>query len=394
MGQCFLYGNSGAGVGTAGGINFSVKNYATVDTLLTATPQENTIGIVSSTAISNYYFCVGQPGLAYEDVDMMSNVTLANGYISATGTISSQTAANPELYTETYIPVNYGDTYQYTYTVSASKSMYLSITEYTGNYTFKQRLVPVSSVTGTSQVGTYTPSAATITAVRLSWRTFPSTTYTMAFVHKNDGAVWIKTMSDSVVSFNAIKKNMLEVYPTAASQYVSGAWETCVAYIYQNGAWKQFWNGELFENGNLYSDHTGGWPVTMGVQRSTDPYLYYNAGAQNLIFGTAKKIDVTNFSSLHVIGRGRGDYAYQGGVSARTPSFGIASALSSSGSGGVTYAARADLSVGYVGISTLPSFTTESVLDLTSYSGEYYIAFSVTGSHTNAEIAIKKVWLE
>lgn len=295
MGQCFLYGNSGASVGTAGGINFSVKKYATVDTLLTATPQENTIGIVSSTAISNYYFCVGQPGLAYEDVDMMSNVTLANGYISA---------------------------------------------------------------------------------------------------GVNDGAVWIKTMSDSVVSFNAIKKNMLEVYPTAVSQYVSGAWETCVAYIYQSGAWKQFWNGELFENGNLYSDHTGGWPVTMGVQQSTDPYLYYNAGAQNLIFGTAKKIDVTNFSSLHVIGRGRGDYAYQGGVSARTPSFGIASALSSSGSGGVTYAARADLSVGYVGISTLPSFTTESVLDLTSYSGEYYIAFSVTGSHTNAEIAIKKVWLE
>lgn len=399
MGQCFLYGNSGAAIG----LNFDVKRYASEDALLATSPKENTIGVISDTEIANYAFSVTQPGLGYHDVELITdNVTLGKGYINSSGGIAGQTTANPELYTETYIPVKYGETYQYTHTVSASNSMYLSVSEYTGSYKFKQRLVPVSSVTGTSQTGIYSPSASTVTAVRLSWRTFPNTTYTMSFIQKNveyttganNGDVWIKTKVDSVRSFNALKKNTLKVCPTAVSQYINEAWKDCTSYIYQNGAWLKFWNGELFENGNLYSDYTGGWPVTMGVLQSTDPYLYYNAGAQRLIFGTAKKIDITNFSKLCAIGRGRGDYANNGGVSARIPRFGIASAFSNSGTGDITYAAYGSLTEGYVGIDKLPSFNTVSTLDITNYSGEYYIGFSVTESHTNAEIVLKKVWLE
>lgn len=174
----------------------------------------------------------------------------------------------------------------------------------------------------------------------------------------------------------------------------TGNWVDVDAYVCHNNTWVYLWNGTLFENGNIYKEYTGGWPVTMGVLQSTDPYLYYNAGGQKLIFGTKNKINITNYSKLCVIGRGRGDYANNGGVSARTPSFGIATAFSSSGAGSITYAARGSLSVGYVGIDSLPNFNTVSTLDITNYSGEYYIGFSVSDSHTNAEIALKKVWLE
>lgn len=63
------------------------------------------------------------------------------------------------------------------------------------------------------------------------------------------------------IGFNAIKRNGLWVYPTGCQQYVSGAWASKVAKIYQNGTWadwrlvvKQlYWNGDKCEN------VTGGW---------------------------------------------------------------------------------------------------------------------------------------
>ena len=268
MGQCFLYGNGGAA------LNFAVKRYESEGQLQTDTPQENTIGVVTGTAFQEYAFSADHPGLIYKDVELITeSVTLGKGYIGSSGGITGQTAANPELYTETYIPVKYGETYQYKYTVSASKSMYLSITEYTGSYTFKQQLVPVSSVTGTEQTGTYTPSESGITAVRLSWRTFPSTTYTMSFIHKNEaaddgtvseGMIWIVTGTAGRAAFNALRRNTVMVYPNSVKQYIGGTWKDVSAKVYQGGAWVQIapaWNGELFDNGNQYEDVTGGWSV-------------------------------------------------------------------------------------------------------------------------------------
>jgi len=195
-----------------------------------------------------------------------------------------------------------------------------------------------------------------------------------------EGLIWFRATAAGII--------------TRADVYTGGAWAAADTYMYLSGTWVQIaaaWNGELFDGGNQYADHTGGWPARIGVQESTDPYLYYTAGAQRLIFGTAQKIDVTNFSKLHVIGRGRGDYTSEGSVLARTPSIGIASAVSNSA---VTYAARMNLTTSYVNLNTMPDFNTECVLDLTSYSGEYYIACSITDSHTGAGIALKKVWMD
>lgn len=59
MGTCFLHGNGGAGFN----LNLSFKNYASSSALLDDTPKENTIGIVSTVAVSRWRFTsVSEPG--------------------------------------------------------------------------------------------------------------------------------------------------------------------------------------------------------------------------------------------------------------------------------------------------------------------------------------------
>lgn len=184
---------------------------------------------------------------------------------------------------------------------------------------------------------------------------------------------------------------------TRADVYTGGAWVAADTYMYLSGAWVQIasaWNGELFDNGNLYMDYTGGWPAVSGTLLASDPYLLYSAGAERLAMSSGKKIDITNFSQLHIIGGGRGDYANQGGVSSRDTIGGIATKVDNEYNG-VKYTASVTLAKMYTSVSSLNDHNTEQVLDITSFSGEYYIAVSVsmTESHTNANIGIKKMWL-
>lgn len=56
----------------------------------------------------------------------------------------------------------------------------------------------------------------------------------------SEGMVWISTGTSSRVTFNALKKNNITVYPMLPKQYVSGAWEDKEAKSYQNGAWAEW----------------------------------------------------------------------------------------------------------------------------------------------------------
>lgn len=71
--------------------------------------------------------------------------------------------------------------------------------------------------------------------------------------------VWFPTGTSSPDEFNALKKNGIQVYPTSAKQYVSGALVGKTAKIYRNGEWVTLWNGELYDSGNQYEHATGGW---------------------------------------------------------------------------------------------------------------------------------------
>lgn len=188
-------------------------------------------------------------------------------------------------------------------------------------------------------------------------------------------------------------ENFMKMKPSSCKQVQgsTGNWVNVDAYVCHSDTWVQFsstWSGELFENGNLYEDYTGGWPAKLGALSETSPYLKYSAGSQNIVVSSGKMIDLTNYSQLHVIGRGRGDYTSSGSVLARVPDFGVAKTI---GSTSVTYAAKVSMTSGYIG--DLSTLTEEKVLDISSLSGEYYVAMTITGSHTGATLGVKKIWL-
>lgn len=86
--------------------------------------------------------------------------------------------------------------------------------------------------------------------------------------YPSEGMVWISTGTSSVVEFNALKKNVLQVYPTSAMQYYDGAFHDVFAYCYQDGSWVQFseviTSLYLYKEGDECTDITGGWNGTKG----------------------------------------------------------------------------------------------------------------------------------
>lgn len=286
-------GKSGSG---NAGLNFSVVRYASASAL-PATADENTIAVITEHEITSWAFASKNPYVENIEVNLIANATLGSGYITTSGTIASQTAANPEVYTEEYIPVRYGKTYTYNYTISATKSMWLAIVEYTGDKVFKQRLVSVNSVSGTSQTGTYTPSTSAVTSVRLSWRTFAGTECNVEFVAKqiddsDNGAVWFYTAASSAREFNAIKENALYTYPVQAYQYIDCDLVSVDIQIYQNGEWHTF-ELILYKDGVFNTDVFG--KVTHnGTIKANGSILFYRYGE----LSHANYIDATPYSTF------------------------------------------------------------------------------------------------
>lgn len=129
-----------------------------------------------------------------------------------------------------------------------------------------------------------------------------------------DGDVWFPVSASGAVTFNALKKNVLQVHPVAARQYISGAMKRLDADIYQNRRWIQFsktWNGELYEPDNQYIDFTGGWSSAgwsgfggVGIKAptidSSGITLLTDAGTTFPLAGTVNKVDLRDFSTVYV----------------------------------------------------------------------------------------------
>lgn len=76
------------------------------------------------------------------------------------------------------------------------------------------------------------------------------------------GMVWIHFGISGEVSFNALKKNGIALYPTEAYQYINGSWVKKTAQIYQDGEWVDFIL-YLFNNGDV-AKVSGGWTTISG----------------------------------------------------------------------------------------------------------------------------------
>ena len=193
------------------------------------------------------------------------------------------------------------------------------------------------------------------------------------------GMVWISTGTFSPVEFNALKKNGIQVYPMSAKQYVSGAWVDKEVKSYQNGAWADWWNGELFINGNQYEAFTGGW-VRSDYYKGNDDntntgtltventiYLSTSTGTYCKSVRTSNKIDLTNWKTLK--------------YTVTQYNKGEAAILVTSQVGDVD---NVSVAIGNFAVG-------ENSLDINELTGEYYIGAYVRNA---GSVTIEKIYLE
>lgn len=122
--------------------------------------------------------------------------------------------------------------------------------------------------------------------------------------------VWFPVGTSSSGAFSATKKNPIMIYPLSAKQYISGAWVNKAAKTWQGGSWVDWWNGELFDNGNQFNFITGGWwrnskliaydsPNT-GTATVGNTLSVRSVSGNSGILTTKNAIDLTDFSNIRI----------------------------------------------------------------------------------------------
>ena len=204
-----------------------------------------------------------------------------------------------------------------------------------------------------------------------------------------NGMVWFDIGTSCSAPINVLKKNTLMLYPTGCQQYIGGAWAAKEAKTYQDGAWVDWWNGELYDAGDEYTLRTGGWASFVPTQR--DGTATKNADSLHLkaqyvydqwytiAFATVSKIDVTGFSTLHLNVEATSG-ANNGDTNAR---LGLCSVKNST-----VYSSP-------IAYGTIPTATGETTLDISGYAGSYYVFFLASNRATSPDrkITVDKVWL-
>lgn len=123
--------------------------------------------------------------------------------------------------------------------------------------------------------------------------------------------VWISTGTSSPAEFNALKENGIQIYPISAKQYVSGNWMDVTAKSYQGGKWVDWWQGELYKEGNEYVEVTGGWmeegrglssgdnkaSTAPKITRGAASMTFHNESGGGGVYRTTNKIDLTPYAS-------------------------------------------------------------------------------------------------
>ena len=203
-----------------------------------------------------------------------------------------------------------------------------------------------------------------------SWtHSFPGWTMSDGFAYIVSGGY----NSDIVVDLSAVRNGLHYFCPNDCYMQHGGKWYRETAYVYRNNAWKQFstwaqsWDGTLFDNGNQYTDITGGWTGANSYSPNLSATLY----SGTITISTARAVDMSRFSTLKFTGSGNG--ANSGGAySAKCKIFNESGAE----------------------VASLDFQNNNAyAMSVAALSGKYYVRFTASGSRGN-NLNISKVWLE
>lgn len=202
------------------------------------------------------------------------------------------------------------------------------------------------------------------------------------------GMVWFATSANSIIKFNALKEDSIIVTPSSAHQYISGAWNSIsVVKIYQNGEWVDWWDGTLYNAGDMYTHVTDGWigravtgnqnytSTTPDVSLSSDMATVSfptNKGWLGGLYLTVRKIDLTGFNTL--VFKGYADPGDQ---------YGYANVV-----------VCPDLAIwtSYPQVQ-IGTENKEYILDVSVCSGEYYIGIGVLASNNGVKAYMESLKL-
>lgn len=223
----------------------------------------------------------------------------------------------------------------------------------------------------------------------------------LATTYNIDNKVWIKSGEISTVSFNALKKNGITVYPISAKQYINGTWDGKTAQSFQNGEWVEWLpEGALYWHGNECVDITGGWTSkawkmqsdaggtssdeTFTITRNPDNLTFTKTGLYGAVMHTVNKIDLTNAKAIHFNGE-----MYAGGTNYYWARFCVWSSIT--GSFWSTNAVA--VQNGVVG-----EVVKEFSLDVSSLDGTYYVGFGIYSGNDEYEknnyVKVEELYLE
>jgi hypothetical protein len=200
-----------------------------------------------------------------------------------------------------------------------------------------------------------------------------------------NGQVWIKPNLSSTVSFDAFKRNRkgnrIILQPGECWLFRTGyGWQNYNKYtkIYQNGAWKDLWDGYFFKAGNQYTNITGGWTaegwtssgwsVTQQSKVNTDNLYVLGQASSMSAVGTVQKVDLSRTNALK--------------ASINQTSGTVTLCICDDKNTSNSVASKANTTTGSCEVS----------LDVSGYNGSYYIIIFAHGS--GSEATITNVWGE
>lgn len=183
-----------------------------------------------------------------------------------------------------------------------------------------------------------------------------------------DGYVYIDadTSTNTGDDFNALKKNEIWLRPIHAIQRVNGTWVDKTAKIYQNGAWVDWWDGQLYENGNQFTSVTGGWDIhdyvtnsrpLMAAEHKADQMFFQAQNNYDVLMGIDNPVDLSDVNQIRITGMMNQIFTYNGAVYGMT----------------MKVLKTKDLASKVAEFSMLVKGMFDYTLDVSNLSGEHYL---------------------
>ena len=111
------------------------------------------------------------------------------------------------------------------------------------------------------------------------------------------GHVWITTGSPSAMEFNALEKNVIQVYPLTAKQYVSGTWVEVDIKNYKNGEWVGLIR-YILQGNNLFEGWAPG-GTTQSITQESNGLRVTRNGAHSPCNSNVA-YDISNYSAVYL----------------------------------------------------------------------------------------------